>query len=73
MISEHGQKPGLLMRRDHGLSRMVRGTVAGNWPPHFPLVPLPFPHGARKGTERGARKHVGTPSRNGRTGTVRAQ
>ncbi len=26
-----------------------------------PLAPLPFPHGARQGTERGVRKHVGTP------------
>ncbi len=26
-----------------------------------PLVPLPFPHGARQGTERGVRKHGGTP------------
>ncbi len=54
MISEHGQTPGPVMRLNHGLSRMVRGMVAGNWL-------LTFPHGARQGTERGVRKHGGTP------------
>jgi hypothetical protein len=61
MISEHGQTPGPVMRLNHGLSRMVRGTVAGNWLLTFPLAPLPFLHGARQGTERGVRKHGGTP------------
>ncbi len=53
---------------------MTRRTLAGNWTPHLPPGPLPFLHGALEGGGAWpAREHVGTPSRNGHTGTGRAQ
>jgi len=50
---------------------VLRSTVGG---PHLPPGPLPLPHGERKGEHRVlARKNIGNPLRNGRTGTVRAR
>ncbi len=44
---EYDQKPRLLIRCDHGITRMVRGTLAGNWSPSSRRVEK------GEGTERG--------------------
>jgi len=47
--AEYDQKPGLLMRLDYSIVRMVREMLAGNWYPHLPPRPFSLPHEARRG------------------------